>query len=432
MRRFLFALLALAMLVSCTPKTVEVEKEVIREVEKEVVKEVEKPTISIKWFTELSDSSAYFVAQKYRSLTGVDVQVQLTMPPDGTTNDLDAMFAQGAPPNVYSAYGGRTNKYYNIAIPLKLEEDAFIPGMLDLCKNSKGEVVAVPHYYWVVGGSVNLSLVEKYQLNRANLPSGPDRTWTIAQFEALAAEFRSKAAADEYVTLLFGANGSGDYYPLMQESGLGAAPLYTDGKFDVSGMVGAWTKFKEWVAKGYMPAGVGGLSDEHYIQARNEGKLLVTGEGPQASHANFEWEFVSYPSLDGSFVPFAVAPTCHIAVDTEDAARDAAAKAFVEWLSEPEQLLVCGRDFSTRIDVELRPDVSKYTPETMAQANANIDWAYEMLERYGVMDMGIGNPRYQDIRTLRVTKLSEAVDGIKPVEQAVAEFQSEGEALLSK
>ncbi len=426
MKRVLFVILALALvLTSCAPKTQIVEVET----EKIVVK---KP-LTIQWFTELGGQGAFEIAQEWYRKSGVNVEVILTASLDGTTSDIDAKFASGDPPDVYTAYGGRVDKFYDVAVPLSLDESVFIPGMLDLGRNSKGQVVFVPCLYWIVGGGINIDLVNKYGLNPANLPGGPDRTWTIQQFEALAAEFKSKAPVDEFATMVFAANGSGDYYVLLNEAGLGAHPLYDKaGKFDVKPLVGAWSTFKVWLSKGYVPPGVSGLSDDHYISARGTAKLLFFGMSPNAVYA-YNYEYVSYPSLDGSFVPPCVAPSGHIALQSGNAEKEAASKAFVEFLAEPLAMKALGGEFPTRLDAEAKVAL----PATIADGQkaaimANVDFALSRMKAYGVLNMGIQSPHYQEIRTLRVTKLGEAMDGKKTVEQAVAEFQAEGDAILSK
>ncbi len=92
-----------------------------------------------------------------------------------------------------------------------------------------------------------------------------------------------------------------------------------------------------------------------------------------------------------------------------------------------------GGEFPTRLDAEAKVAL----PATIADGQkaaimANVDFALSRMKAYGVLNMGIQSPHYQEIRTLRVTKLGEAMDGKKTVEQAVAEFQAEGDAILSK
>lgn len=384
----------------------------------------------IRWMTELDPTQCFFVAQEYQKETGEAIEVILTQAPDGTTSEIQAMFAAGNPPHVYSAYGGRTSQYYDEAIPLKLDEGIYIPGMLDLVKNSKGEIVGVPIFYWLQSGGMNPGLAAKYGLEEL-LPQGEERTWTIEQFETLGSAFRSRAVADEYVGFIYAASGSGDYWVQMFEKGLGAWPLYDPaGKLDVGKLKPAWLKFKEWVNLGWLPAGVEGLNDDMFVSARGADKLLFAGTGPVDIRASMSWA-CSYPSLDGSFVPFAVAPTVHMVVRT--GAMDAKAKKFVEWLAQPKWLdIFRGIQWPTRLDQEVGiVPPADASPEQIAMAEENVAWAKAMLKKYGVMNIGIGSTAYQNIRTLRATKLAELFAG-KDVDVALDEFQREGEAFLAK
>ena len=131
-------------------------------------------------------------------------------------------------------------------------------------------------------------------------------------------------------------------------------------------------------------------------------------------------------------VPFAVAPTVHIALPCGDAGKDAAAKAFVEWLSSKEMVKVMAEaEWHTRTDIPqavfIAPPGS--TDEFKAEVESGVVWMTAMLAKYGVMNIGIGSTQYQNVRTLRATKLAEFMAG-QSLGQALAEFQSEGNAFF--
>jgi ABC-type glycerol-3-phosphate transport system substrate-binding protein len=422
MKRFvLMALLVVVALASCAPRVVE----------KQVPVQV-KPT-KLRWLAEVDPVKAAWLAQEYRKFTDgkVDVEFVFTQAPDGTTSEIQAMFASGQPPDVYSAYGGRVSQYYDIAVPLDLDEDKYIPGLLDMCKNSKGEVVAAPVDYWVQTGSLSNPLIKKYGLEQY-VPKG-DRAWTLAEFNQLVDAFAAKKAPDEYAVFFYAASGSGDYWMQMFERGFGANPLYNaDGKLDVNNpeMKAAWQWMKDMVARGLAPAGPEGLSDDHFVAMRAENKLLFSGGGFGEQDATL----VSYPSVDGSFVPLAVAPTSHIAISGNG--KDTEAKAFVEWLSTPERtaILWLGQ-WVPRTDMDSSPPKNEddaYKHLSAEQFAVTLDgWNFlqASLKKYGTMNIGVGSTHYQAIRTLRAQKLAEAFAG-KDVAVALAEFQAEGEAIL--
>ncbi len=408
MKRLVLVLVVVLLLASCAPKT------------------AEKSAVHLKWMTEGDATKCMWLAQQYRELTGVDIEVLLTMPPDGKTTDVDAMFASGDPPNVYTAYGGRTSKYYNIAIPLTVDADNYVPGMLELCLNSKGQVVGIPYTFWLQSGGIDRDLAAKYGLTKY-IPTNEERTWTIAQFEAMAAEFKAQAPEDSYAAMLYAASGSGDYWVQLFERGLGAHPLYNEaGKLDVAPLKGAWETFKVWEAEGWVPSGVAGLGDDTFGSMRTQEKLLFYGCEPGNS-ALYNAAFISYPSIDGSFVPFAVAPSVHIAIETKTD-KDAAAKAFVEWLGQKEQHEILYNNWACRLDIDAAFTYNKdFTPEQRADAEANVAWTKEMLAKHGVIDIGIGSTAYQCVRDLRAQSLARVMSG-EPVDVVLAEFQAQGEA----
>jgi hypothetical protein len=401
----------------------------------QVVKEVPAKGATLKWFTETDPTKSLWLAQEYRSVAGVDVEVILTQAPDGTASEIDAMMAAGNMPNVYSAYGGRTSKFYDVSIPINVNEPAYILGILNLCKNSAGQTVAVPYGYWIQWGVLNMDMVHKYHLEQW-APKGEDRTWTIADFEAMATAFRKVAAPDEYAGMVYAASGSGDYWVQLWEKGLGAYPLYnpTTGKLDVAPLAGAWGKFKDYIKAGWFPPGAEGLNDDMYCALFPSGKLLFYGDAPAGAYSrNFEAMLCSYPSLDGSFVPAAIGPSCHVVLQTGDAENDVAAKAFVEWLSGPDQTSILCTGYSPRSDAKGAFNTIADTATDVQKAVFADTEAYagRVLAKYGVMNTGIGSVKYQAIRTLRAQKLAEALAG-KDVGTAVAEFQAEGDAIFAK
>ncbi len=435
MKRLVLCVLIMALLSACAPQVVPTPSIVERIVEKEVVKEVLVKPVQIRWLTETDPNVCYWLAQQYRAKANVDVVILPTQAPDGTTSEMDAMFASGAAPNVYTAYGGRTSKYFDEATPLSIEEAKFIPGILDLCKNSKGQVVAVPYAFWVQFGSINLDLVSKYGLEKY-LPTTPERTWTIAQFEALATAFKAVCAKDEFPGMVYAASGSGDYWVQLWEKGLGAHPLYdAAGKLDVAPLAKAWSKFQEYVDKGWFPSGVEGLNDDHFCAAMVAGKLLFFGKEP-ASHGTmaFRTELVSYPSLDGSFVPAAIGPSSSIVIGGYDAEKDKAAQAFVEWISGVDQvkaMLASQATSSPRLDLVLNYNSTMAEGEMKELNKDGVARGTAALAEHGVINTGIGSVKYQAIRTLRAQKFAEFMAG-KPLDKALAEFQAEGDAIFAQ
>jgi hypothetical protein len=409
-KRFVLFVLVLAVLLTgCAPK--------------------ETPVKRLLWLTETAQTESYFAAQEYRKETGVDIEVRLTQSPDGTTAEMQALFASGAAPNVYTAYGGRTSAYYDIAMPLTLETNQYVPGILDVCKNSKGEVVAAPIFFWVQNGMWNITLAQKYGLDKY-FPQNEERTWKIADLEAAMAELKAKSKT-EYGVYFYAASGSGDYWMQLFEKAFGANPLYDkSGKFDVNNdnMRNAWTWMVDTVKKGYAPVGAEALTDDHFVAAQMEALVLFSGNSPGGAGDKYKHTMVSYPSVDGSFVPFAVAPTCHIAVKTGDAEMDAKAKKFVEWLASSKwtKTLAAPAQWTTRIDVTDRPLVADGV-----FGQDEFVWAKKMMAKYGVMNIGIGKTQYQAIRTLRAKKLAEVFAGKKDVAKGLVELQAEGEAILA-
>lgn len=428
MKRLAVLFVVLAVLSACAPQTVEKIVEVEVEKPVEIIKEVPAQVKKLRWLSEFDVTKTAWLAQEYRKLTGIDIEVLYTQAPDGSTAEILALFAAGQPPDIYSAYGGRTSQFYDECIPLDLDAGDYVPGILDVCKNSAGEVVAVPIFYWAQLGGLVIPIMDKYDLWEY-VPDRPNWTWD--EFNALVDAFVQVRAEDEYVTAFYAASGSGDYWMQMWEKGWGAHPLYDNGKLDVDTpeMAAAWQWMKDMIAKGYAPAGAEGMSDQHAHAIRADNKMLFFGS--DWGRANMY--VMSYPSVDGSWVPVAVAPTNHVAI--RGLGHDAEARAFVRWLAEKEQagILVQPGNYAARADVPVAmPELASNTTDAERATTArNWNLFVTALHDVGTMDIGIGSLKYQDIRTLRAQKLAEMFAG-KDVRQALAEFQAEGAALLGQ
>jgi ABC-type glycerol-3-phosphate transport system substrate-binding protein len=300
-----------------------------------------------------------------------------------------------------------------------------------------------PVNVWIVTAIVNETLAKELGVYDM-LPLSGDRTWTIAQAEALAKAVKEKGGKFGVLHTA----GSGDYYMDGWAIAFGGS-LYLNNDYSEPAMntpewKQAWTWLKTMQDEGYFVGESWTFTDDTYYA---EGpKTVLNGGSYSQVRDGASLRVVSYPSPDGSFVPFQTAPsgimvfdhvkrlTARGASSTEiskaQEKQDEAVK-FAMWLNNNVEFvkLQVGTEFSWRTDIVVNHITDSLTPENKALMELDAPWLDAMIAKYGLADIGIASPKYQALRGIKSKHLGLYLSGVETVDDAlkaiVTEFKAE-------
>ena len=465
-RRRIFAVALVALLVaslllaSCQPRTI--VKEVPVKVVQTVVQEVTTNPVVIEWVAEGTncpslDAPGPLCAKAWAKLymdshPGVIVNVSTISPADGTNQTMNALILSGLSPDLFFAYGGRLDAFLDYAAPLPYDPALYTHPAIDAWVSDDGQSLFMyPMMAWATGMTANYTLAEELGIVDLLPALDGDRSWSVAEFEA----FCEAAKAKGYPAFgVFALNGSGDYWTDSWALGRGAT-LYKDNDLSQLNVnsaewVGTYEWFTDMVSKGYMLPDGWTMADET-VSAEYFARRIVVGHGSPSILVDTGdvLHAISYPSLDGSFVPFATAPTGLLVFDSAarlrklqsegktvtaeqlaeaERKRDAAV-AFAVWLNTGQfPVDQVTSSYTWRADIDATPTCANCTPEQAEFAKAERAWMDAMIAEHGLADIGVASKYYQFVRNTKVAALAEVLQGNVSAQEAldgvVAEFNA--------
>jgi len=371
------------------------------------------------WYEEL-------VMPAFKEEYGIDVELLPVQADDNSTKKLDALIAAGLTPNAYIDYAGRVGLYAKpgMATPLNkyIEQDVidqYFESYIDMF-STDGELYALPTKAWTTMGVINLTILKAIDMEYI-LEDGLTYDEVYEAGKAV-----KKLGDDYYGTALFANQAGGDYWIYSFWLGGHGAKLYNeDGTIGLNTPEGinALTTMKRFSQDGILNPGAAGFGPGEYLNLFNAGKVLTMSMGPQyAVIDSFEAATIGTPRVPGvEFAPVATGPDATMVFNTGTDGEKKAAAKLVEFLA------------SKRWQ---EPQARSGAYPTMRDVPGSdaVWWqeAVDYTEKHGVMYHGIGSAHYQEIRALWFPMVQAILTDELTVEEAVARFEKEGNAIIAR
>ena len=372
----------------------------------------------------------------------VSIEVEV-IPFEDLTVRIPAAVAAGAAPDLLRDYLGRTAQYWHQGVLEPLEdlipEDEkadYLPGFLDMY-TLDGHMHALPVYAWAGHLAANKEIWEEKDV--AELLPTDSLDWTVTEFEK--ALYAVKEDNLWPMGLFVPPDGQADYRYLAFFWIFGAK-LYENGDYSrVALNTPAGIEALEFLVH---------LSDEDLIQPgattmtsaqldsmlwRGEigilGNTLAIWKGYENAKRDgkvtrdIELVPLPYPYKEGTQSPgLAVGPTGIAIFKQKDPEKLKWAVEFARFLNRPEYQRVYAQNagqFPTRI--------STGNPFGDDPNYAAVQY---MLNEYGVEDLGVTSPKYNQVRALLSKEIQSALVHLKSPEKALADFEREANRQLSR
>jgi len=374
-----------------------------------------------------------YVAPLFTQRTGIQVEVQQFPPVKGTPQKIINALAAGDHIDVFSGYGGRVSHFANSewAYPLSFSDNFlsdFIPGFVDLLRDSRGVLYGLPQTAWGNCWVINVSLLKR--IGREEMAER--EAWTYDEFIELSKEVK-KLGSDYYGTFLFAGDASGDYQTLSLISGFGFE-LINGGSIAANSPAGveALTFLKSLVDSGLAIPGPNALTDAQMYPMWMSQKVLAMGYtwgapvnaaagDPTAGYEPFEAKIISWPHK--STIPGGKSGVGHNAAWIPKGSYSEEALALLKFITSTEiqELFSWYGRFPSRKSVK-------------SVLVDNIHWktVKTNIAKYGNMDLGMGLQQYPGLRAAWNAALQGLYSGELSPQQAVAQYESEGLQLLNE
>ncbi|WP_010269012.1 extracellular solute-binding protein [Paenibacillus senegalensis] len=380
-------------------------------------------------------------AQKFMDMhPHVNIEVQaLTWEDMGTRVPIS--ITSGSPPDVLRDYLGRTAQYAHQGVLENLEDyipqeelDDYLPDYLEMY-TINGHLHALPAYAWISAMVVNRALWE--QQGAADLlPNSDDPTWS---FDQLDEAIRAINAPNVFPLGVQIATSQGDNGLLGWFWGHGAQ-FFKDGDYSKTALnspeaVAALERLKQYNDEGLLqPSAVTAANGdlETYLyqgqlgifagQTQGIWSMLENAQKEGRVAGEHELQMVKQPDVDGVESGVLVGPTSLAVFKQEDDYKREWVIEFVRFLNSTEyqkEYAINAGQFPTRISAQLEdlPEESRVAQELMA--------------KYGAEDNGLTTPHFAELRVLLQPMVQSVILGQKTPEEALAEYESEANRILS-
>lgn len=324
----------------------------------------------------------------------------------GSTITIDTMIAAGEPPDVYMDYLARTGKFITpeYALPLNDYINLDVYNMvMEQQFVRDGNLYALLRPAGIMGLFVNLDVMETVGLRI------PD-SYSIDDYLAAAEVLKQHG---KYMTCLFAANQSGDYFYMQYFASFGADLFnddYTESLADSPEGLATMRFLDMLIEKGYAPKESAVYSDDDYLVELFKGNCAVGGLfiGHLAIADSMieqgvidklpRYKFVSFPND----APAVAMPHAVVGHRSEDKKRNELTAALIEYITSrkvEEWMVTQNGVFPTRKDVTV-----EYPGQDWADIKA-------FSSRNGIYDLGLAHPKFGEIRQQMFPLLQQMYQG---------------------
>ena len=372
----------------------------------------------------------------------------------GTTLYVDTALAAGQPPDIYADTLFRMGKYGQkdqflpmnpILTPEKRESidpQALMAATKNgitwaiLTDNSFPDALIVNRALWKAKGAEDL------------LPKGPDRDWTIEEFEKACQAINDPP--NLHCAFFFAKSPSYDHSQYAYLAPFGAKRFapgdYTKVTDNSPEAIAGHTWIKSLLDRELAVPGPAGLVDDDMDAYLLQGKTAIGSggwyelglvqAGQKDGSLKVEWDpyMVNYPHpADMKPGPLAnLGGRGWSAFKTGDHEKEAAALKWIDYVTDPErniQIQTAAGGGLAGIPLITPKD---WDPKTLYGDNEDWNWIIRMAKERGTLDMGYTAPNFNEVRAKWAEMRQAAWSGDMTVEAASAEWEEKANEILNR
>ena len=366
----------------------------------------------------------------------VSIELVTLNPAGGGTEQLDVDIASGTMPNIYYDSLLRVTKYNGLGYLLNLKDYVSADTINDYVAGSID-----PEYVWNLPTdagpmflAVNKTLFEKIGALDL-LPAEDSRGWTTDEYLAALQAVKDAGIDNTYPTIFWAANQSGDAANFGFLFGFGAKFFegtdYSKVVLNSAEGLNAFNFINNVVQSGLSVPGAAALNDDDMWATWQNQQISMTGGYSylqvlaKESAEPFEAYFVNFPHAQGQPNPPFATDTHTLAVfKSENEQENIWAARFVEFITSSETWipLICQAHGTLSMRNSFQ-DKLTLSPELAAIA--------KRMTQDGVLSYGPTCPKWSELRPLYASELQAMFSGAKTPEQALADFETEANAVLA-
>mgnify|MGYP000886990981 CR=1 FL=1 len=366
----------------------------------------------------------------------VSIELVTLNPAGGGTEQLDVDIASGTMPNIYYDSLLRVTKYNGLGYLLNLKDYVSADTINDYVAGSID-----PEYVWNLPTddgpmflAVNKTLFEKIGALDL-LPAEDSREWTTDEYLAALQAVKDAGIDNTYPTIFWAANQSGDAANFGFLFGFGAKFFegtdYSKVVLNSAEGLNAFNFINNVVQSGLSVPGAAALNDDDMWATWQNQQISMTGGYSylqvlaKESAEPFEAYFVNFPHAQGQPNPPFATDTHTLAVfKSENEQENIWAARFVEFITSSETWipLICQAHGTLSMRNSFQ-DKLTLSPELAAIA--------KRMTQDGVLSYGPTCPKWSELRPLYASELQAMFSGAKTPEQALADFETEANAVLA-
>ena len=366
----------------------------------------------------------------------VSIELVTLNPAGGGTEQLDVDIASGTMPNIYYDSLLRVTKYNGLGYLLNLKDYVSADTINDYVAGSID-----PEYVWNLPTdagpmflAVNKTLFEKIGALDL-LPAEDSREWTTDEYLAALQAVKDAGIDNTYPAIFWATNQSGDAANFGFLFGFGAKFFegtdYSKEVLNSAEGLNAFNFINNVVQSGLSVPGAAALNDDDMWATWQNQQISMTGGYSylqvlaKESAEPFEAYFVNFPHAQGQPNPPFATDTHTLAVfKSENEQENIWAARFVEFITSSETWipLICQAHGTLSMRNSFQ-DKLTLSPELAAIA--------KRMTQDGVLSYGPTCPKWSELRPLYASELQAMFSGAKTPEQALADFETEANAVLA-
>ncbi len=366
----------------------------------------------------------------------VSIELVTLNPAGGGTEQLDVDIASGTMPNIYYDSLLRVTKYNGLGYLLDLKDYVSADTLSDYVSGSidADNVWNLPTDAGPMFIAINKTIFEKIDALDL-LPDEDSREWTTDEYLTALQAVKDAGLADTYPTIFWAANQSGDAANFGFLFGFGAE--FFDGS-DYSKVVlnseeglKAFNFINDVVQNGLSVPGAAALNDDDMWATWQSQQIAMTGGYSylqvlaEESDNPFEVYFVNFPHEEGQPNPPFATDTHTLAVfKSENEQENIWAAKFVDYIVSSEKWipLICGAHGTLSMRTSFQDKLT---------LSSELEAISKRMTEDGVLSYGPTCPQWSELRPLYASELQAMFSGAKTPEQALADFETEANAVLA-